>query len=162
MMMNQQLLSHEFSLLLEKLRAYCAYQERCHHELRKKAAQLKMLPHDIDRAIAILIEENFLNEERFAQAWVGGKMRIKRWGKKKLQFELKHKGLSNYILQKALSQYTDTIETDNLNYWFEKKYHTLQHLPHSHAEQKLTNLLMQKGFDYESINTFLKSKFPPV
>ena len=87
---------------LLKLRNYCAYQERCHQEVEVKLAQLGFHGFKADAIMARLIEENFLNEERFAVAFAGGKYRIKNWGKYRIRLALQQKGVSEYSIDKAL------------------------------------------------------------
>jgi len=65
---------------LEKLRRYCAYQDRCHQEVRQKLLSLKMYGDDLEEIITELINEDFLNEERYAQSFARGKFRMKKWG----------------------------------------------------------------------------------
>ena len=71
------------------LENYCAYQERCHKDVKSKLKEMKMIPEAIDNILVHLIEQKYLNEERFAKAFVRGKFRIKKWGKSRLVRELK-------------------------------------------------------------------------
>jgi regulatory protein len=70
-------------VIYNKLRHYCAYQERCHEEVRTKLLSLKIYGSDLEEIINKLIEDDFLNEERFAKAYAGGKFRIKKWGRER-------------------------------------------------------------------------------
>ena len=72
----------------KKIEHYCAYQERCHQEVIQKLRQMKMIPQAIDVIIGKLIQENYLNETRFAQSFARGKFRIKKWGRDKIIREL--------------------------------------------------------------------------
>ena len=74
---------------LQKLKHYCAYQERCHSEVKEKLYSLGVFKKEADNIIAKLIEEGYLDEERFAIAFAGGKFRIKQWGRVKIKYELK-------------------------------------------------------------------------
>ncbi|MDC1230189.1 RecX family transcriptional regulator, partial [bacterium] len=78
----------------KKLENYCAYQERCHKEVRSKLMEMRMIPQVVDTIIVHLITHNFLNEERFAKSFVRGKFRIKKWGKVRLVRELKFRDVS--------------------------------------------------------------------
>mgnify|MGYP001357425862 FL=1 len=73
----------------KKLENYCAYQERCHKDVRKKLKDMKMIPEAIDQIIHHLITQNYLNETRFAQAFARGKFRTKKWGRNRIVRELK-------------------------------------------------------------------------
>jgi len=88
----------------QKAERYCAYQERSHLEVRNKLYSLGLYSGEVDEIMVYLIETDFLNEERFAITWAGGKFRMKQWGKKKLEQGLKQKGVSTYCINKALAQ----------------------------------------------------------
>ena len=72
-----------------KIEQYCAYQERCHEEVVTKLRSMHLTSHEIDQLIVHLIEQNFLNEARFACSFARGKHRIKHWGKIRITTELK-------------------------------------------------------------------------
>src|SRR4249919_2672470 len=95
----------EDSLLvaLQKAKHYCAYQERCHSEVRDKLYSFGLHRNEVEPLLTQLIEENFLNEERFAIAYAGGKFRIKNWGKEKIKYALKQNKVSEYCIHKALA-----------------------------------------------------------
>lgn len=92
---------------LIKGRAYCAYQERCQQEVRTKLYDWGLYPKEVESIIATLIEENFLNEERFAKLYAGGKFRIKKWGKIKIKIELKKRKISEYCIRQAMKEIND-------------------------------------------------------
>lgn len=87
-----------------KLEKYCAYQERCHHDVNKKLREMRMIPEAIDEVIGHLLEHNFLNETRFAQAFARGKFRQKKWGRNRITRELKMRHISAYNLKLALKE----------------------------------------------------------
>ena len=89
---------------LKKLMRYCAYQERCHQEVRNKLLELGARGEELEEIIAELIKENFLNEERFAKAFASGKFRIKKWGRNKIERALENKGISQYCIRKGLKE----------------------------------------------------------
>src|SRR5436190_15104498 len=100
---------------LQKLKHYCAYQERCHSEVKEKLYQLGIWEKNHDEIIAALIQENYLNEERFALAFAGGKFRISQWGREKIKQALKQRQVSDYCIRKALKEvdertYQKTLE----------------------------------------------------
>ncbi len=92
------------SKVIPKARKYCAYQERSQQELRDKLYSWGLHRKEVEEVIVKMIEEGFINEERFAIAFAGGKFRMKRWGKIKIKQALKKKKVSDYCLRKALSQ----------------------------------------------------------
>lgn len=86
------------------LERYCAYQERCHQEVGNKLREMRMIPAAVDEVITHLIAHNFLNETRFAQAFVRGKFRQKQWGKVRITRELKARGIGIYNVKMALKE----------------------------------------------------------
>lgn len=139
-----------------KIRHYCAYQERSHREVRDKLYSFGLYPAQVNALLSELIEEQFLNEERFATAFAGGKHRMKQWGKVKISRELKEKGVSVYCIKKALRTLDETAYLDTLQKLAEKKWATLS----GHKairQQKAIRYLMQKGYEYEHIAPILKN-----
>jgi regulatory protein len=136
---------------LQKLQHFCAYQERCHNEVKSKAFDLGLNASEVNNAIATLIEEDYLNEERFAILFAGGKFRVKQWGKIKIKYELKSKQISPINIKKALSQ----IDEDAYLQALQKLYHSYftklkGTQPIKHLKTK--NYLLQKGFEMNLIN----------
>lgn len=140
---------------LEKLKKWCAYQERSHTDAKRKLYQLRVSALDADAVIAALVEENYLNEERFALAFAGGKFRIKGWGKQKIKMELKKHGVSEYCIKKALK----TLEEED----YEKKLSALINKKLSLAKQSDKRKLyisvytyaVSKGFENNLVKTEL-------
>lgn len=87
-----------------KAQKYCAYQERCQQEMRDKLYEWGLYSNDVENILANLITENFLNEERFAKAFAGGKFRIKKWGKVKIKIELKKRKISDYCIKAGMKE----------------------------------------------------------
>lgn len=133
--------------LLSRMRKYCVYQERCHQEIRTKLKTLKVNPAEIENIIARLIEENFINEERFAIAFAGGKFRTKNWGKEKIIYELKRRNISEYCIKKALNVISAEEYQLVLKKIIEKKIKSK--IFSSHEESKLVYFLIKKGYGVE-------------
>ncbi len=91
-----------------KAQLSCAYQERCQQEMRDKLYEWGLHSNDVENIIANLISDNFLNEERFAKAFAGGKFRIKKWGRVKIKIELKKRKISDYCIKKGMQEIDDT------------------------------------------------------
>ena len=87
-----------------KAEAYCAYQERCQQEVRDQLYEWGLWPEAVENIIAELITGNFLNEERFAKQFAGGKFRIKKWGRVKIKMALKKKKISEYCVRQAMKE----------------------------------------------------------
>lgn len=135
----------------QKLKHYCAYQERCHSEVKEKLYNLGIWKKEHDEIIATLIEENYLNEERFAIAFAGGRFRIKKWGRTKITYELKQKQISDYCIKKALKQIDEEDYLKVLGKLAKEKYASLKNDQHLIRKKKTIDYLQQKGYEYELI-----------
>ena len=92
--MNQKTKGYTVQEATKKIESYCAYQDRCHKEVVSKLKEMGMIPLAVDTIIAQLIEDRFLNEERFAKSFARGKFNIKKWGKNRIVRELKFRNIS--------------------------------------------------------------------
>lgn len=106
---------------LARLRKYCAYQERCHAEVRSKLLDLGVYGSDLEEIIVTLIQDGFLNEERFAKIYAGSKFRIKKWGRNKIRHALRMKKVSTYCIQKGMEEIDEQDYTDTLRMVIRKK-----------------------------------------
>ena len=136
---------------LQKLRHYCGYQERCHSELKEKLYRLDVSKNEHDSIIATLIEEDYLNEERFAIAFAGGKFRVKQWGRVKIKYELKQKQVSEYSIKKAIQQIKENEYRDVLKRLADEKYAALKNEQHLVRKKKTIDYLLQRGFEMELV-----------
>lgn len=136
---------------LQKLRHYCGYQERCHSEVREKLYSLGIFKNEHDAIIATLIEEDYLDEERFAIAFAGGKFRVKQWGKVKIKYELKQKKVSEYSIKKALHQIKEDEYREVLKKLADEKYAALKNEQHLVRKKKTIDYLLQRGFEMELV-----------
>ena len=144
---------------IERIKHYCAYQERSHMEVRRKLIELKIYGLDLENTISMLIDENFLNEERFACAIARGKFRLKNWGRTKIKQTLHQHQVSEYCIKKAMKEIDENEYVDTLNKLAEKKWNELRSEKNKFTKMsKLRNYLLQKGFEYEYINPFLLEK----
>ncbi|MFI5187050.1 MAG: regulatory protein RecX [Chitinophagales bacterium] len=141
---------------LQKLRHYCRYQERCQSEVKNKLFQLGINKGEHDEIITGLIKENFLNEERFAAAFATGRFKMKHWGRKKIQFELKEKRVNNEAIEKGLEQINEEDYMQTLRKLAKEKYASLKHEQYLIRKKKTMDYLMQKGYEAELIKTFLE------
>ncbi len=146
---------------LQKLKQYCAYQERCHREVKEKLYALGVWKRDHDEIIATLIEENYLNEERFAIAYAGGKFRIKGWGRIKIKYELKQKQVSEYCIKKALKQIDESDYIAKLTKLATEKYQSLKGEQYLIRKKKTIDYLVGRGFELDLIN-FVISELSPT
>ncbi|MDO4782876.1 MAG: regulatory protein RecX [Capnocytophaga felis] len=139
-----------------KLEAFCAYQERYHKEVIDKLQKMRMIPIAIDEIVVHLIQNNFLNEERFAKSFARGKFRHKKWGRIRIQRELKHRGLSAYIIQSALKEIDDEEYISVFHALAEKKQTEIKEKNTYKAKRKLADYLLYRGWEsdlvYDKIN----------
>lgn len=141
-----------------KLEAFCAYQERCQFEIQNKLITWKFPEEQRNQLIAHLITHRFLDEERFACAYVSGKFRIKKWGKIKIKQHLKQKQISSYSIQKAMKEidageYYDTIYKLAERKWLERKAD--EDLWNFQA--KVSRYLAAKGYESDLIYEVVQS-----
>lgn len=122
--MKQQKLTPQQAL--QKAKHYCAYQERSHAEVKEKLYGFGLYKKEVDPIISTLIEENYLNEERFAIAFAGGHFRTKQWGRVKIKYQLKLKQVSEYCIKKALKTIDDNDYLQTLEKLFTEKLKTLK------------------------------------
>jgi regulatory protein len=136
---------------LQKLQAYCAYQDRCHQEVRQKLMDMGVYPDWREEIIVALIEENFLNEERFACSYARGKFRMKQWGRQRITRELKQRRISAYCLRKALAEIGEEEYLAVLRELLAKKAATLSGQDAWAQKNKLARYAISKGFEADLV-----------
>ena len=148
-------LKYSFLEAKDKIEAYCAYQERCHYEVNEKLFSWGIDEEDRNALMANLIENNFLNEERFVYTFISGKVNIKKWGKRKIKFGLKAKKIPEPIISKALSDVDDEVYMSNLESLAKKKWKEKTGSFYQ-KKAKVSNYLYQRGYEGELISEVLK------
>jgi regulatory protein len=129
------------------LEHFCAYQERCHKEVEQKLYDLKMIPEAKEQIILHLLQHNFLNEERFSKAFVRGKFTIKKWGRIKIDNELKFRNISSYNIKTALKEINEDDYLTVLQQLAEKKLTLIKETNSFKKKNKLSTYLISKGFE---------------
>ena len=147
--MQRKILTKEQAL--QKLRQYCAYQERSHSEVQQKLYELGIRKQDHDEIISTLIEEDYLNEERFAKAFAGGKFRMKDWGRKKIFYALKEKKVSEYSIKQAMKEIDEEEYLKNLKELTEEKYNALKEEQYLVRKKKTIDYMLQKGYEFDLV-----------
>ena len=141
---------------LSKIKHFCAYQERCHSEVKEKLYGFGLNKNEVDEILSRLIEENYLNEERFATQFAGGKFRIKKWGRVKIKYELRKKQVSDYCIKKALAAIDDKDYVKILQKIFTDKLKTLKGEKNIFIKKrKLQDHILQKGFEPELVHELI-------
>jgi regulatory protein len=144
----------------EKIRRYCAYQERAHQEVRDKLYAFGLYRDDVDEILSELISENFLNEERFARAYAGGKFRMKKWGRIKITEGLSARGVSSNCIRLALTEIDDADYRDTLQKLLEEKQSTLQVNDRFVLRDRLSRYVIQKGYEPDLVWSVLREMLP--
>jgi len=143
----------------KKLEHYCAYQERCHQEVRQKLQDMRMIPEAVDHIIGHLLAHNFLNEERFAKTFVRGKFTIKKWGRYRLTLELKKKDITKHNINLALRQISDHEYIDAFNTLAVKRLVKLTDTNKLKKRKKLADYLLYRGWEshlvYSKVNELI-------
>lgn len=118
-------------------------------EVREKCRELGLRGEELEQAVAHLVEEGFLNEERYAIAFAGGKFRMQQWGKKKISMALKQKQVSDYCIRKAMTAIDGDDYNATLAVLAEKKYRLLCSEEPVRRQYKTLQFLLQRGFEQE-------------
>ena len=140
----------------EKIKHFCSYQERCHQETTAKLYSFGLYPQEVNTLLAMLVEENYLNEERFSIAFAGGKFRINKWGKTKIKIALRQKQVSEYCINKGLSEIKDEDYLSQLNKLASDKLAVLKNEKNIFVRKyKLQQYLLQKGYEPGFINEWI-------
>jgi len=142
----------------QKIRQYCAYQERNHQEVKEKLYGYGLYKDQVEALMAELIGENYLNEERYAIAFAGGKFRVKDWGKVKIKYALKQDKISDYCIKKAFLTISEEDYMRTLEKLFQAKLKEVKNEKNIFIKKKkIQNYLMQKGFEHELIHSLLQA-----
>lgn len=141
-----------------KLKAadFCAYQERSQQEVRDKLYSYGLHKDAVEEVIGELITEDFINEERFALAYAGGKFRIKKWGKRKILEGLKFHRISDYCIKKAFAQIDEEEYFETAKLLLIKKFNSSKATDNYPLNQKMVRFMLQKGYEQGLIWSILR------
>ena len=140
----------------KKIYHYCAYQERSHQEVKNKLYDLELSSSEIEEMISHLITEGYLNEERFAKAFAGGKFRIKNWGRIKIVNALEAKGLTKNCIRIGLQEINDADYRRTIELLILKKLDQTDEGNIYVKREKLATHVIQKGFEPELVWEIVK------
>ncbi len=145
-------------IALEKLQNFCAYKERCHSEVRTKLLKLEVYGDKLEEIMSALIQEDFLNEERYAISYARGKYRINQWGKYKIKMNLKSKRVSDYCIKKGLDNIDQEEYFENLVQLLQKqkRIYSNKALNDYQLKSKLFKFAAGKGYETEIIKQSLE------
>ncbi len=147
--------------LLHKMKLWCDRQERCHSELRTKLYKEGLYGNQVEEFIAMLISENYINESRFAQAYVSGKFRIKRWGRNKITQQLNLKRVSPYCIKEGLKEIDEEEYEKTVSQLIDKKKHDYRSEKNPYLlKNKIAKYVMTRGFEGDLVWNLLNKKIP--
>ena len=149
--MKQLQKSYTLPEAISKMEGYCAYQERCHKDVKNKLREMRMIPSATDHIIAHLITNDFLNEERFAMAFVRGKHNIKKWGRTRITAELKQRNISKFIVRKAMDQIKENDYLKTFDQLSKKRVSQLNEDNLQRKRKKLADYLLYRGWESQLV-----------
>lgn len=150
-MENNKHLSLTTQQALIKAANYCAYQERCHQEVKAKLREWGLHEFEALQIIDQLIEQQYLNEERFAKSFAGGKFRVKQWGRVKIKLELKYRDISEYCIASALREINEEEYLKTLDELLEKKWAEIKENNLLTKRAKVARYAISKGFEQQLV-----------
>lgn len=155
-MKNKSQQNYSIQEIQQKLEYYCAYQERCYKEVENKLFDFYLTANEKEQILIYLIENNFINEERFAKSFVRGKHNYKFWGKNRITNELKFRNISSRIIQEALKEIPETIYLENFHRLAEKHWDSIKERKGQKKNKKFVDFLLRKGYEtsliYDKLN----------
>ena len=143
---------------LQKAAKYCAYQERCQFELRRKLRSWGVSEPDAETIIAELIVQGFLSEQRYANAFVSGKYHLKSWGRGKIILQLRQQGISERCIKEALAAVDFSDYAERLAHTAEKWLRTHADVPSQQRFWKLSAHLYAKGFEADAVQAYIDAQ----
>ena len=159
-MINPKDKSYSSKEVRQKLEHYCAYQDRCHQEVYQKMFSFSLTAHEKEELMVYLIDNHFLNEERFAQSFTRGKHNYKNWGKIRIVNELKARNISSTIIKIALKEINDSLYLETFEELSEKHWNTINESNLMKKRKKFCDFFMRKGWEnsliYEKVRELEK------
>ena len=151
--------SYTLEQALSRIQRYCTYQDRCHIEVERKLTEMRMIPQAKEQIIMSLIEDDYLNEERFALAFVKGKFRIKKWGRIRLKAELKKRKISKYLIKSALEQISEKDYLFTFEELVNRKANSIKADSILLKKKKLADYLIYRGWESSLVNNKVNQLF---
>ena len=148
--------NYTFEEIKHKLEYYCSYQDRCHKEVEQKLNSFTLITALKEKVIVHLIENNFINEERFAKSFARGKHNYKGWGKNRIVNELKFRNISSRIIETALKEIPEATYLENFHALAEKNWEIIKEPKGQKKNKKFVDFLLRKGYETSLIYEKLK------
>ncbi|MBI1306578.1 MAG: RecX family transcriptional regulator [Bacteroidetes bacterium] len=141
----------------KKIQKYCAWQERCHKEVREKLYGFGLATPDVEELITKLIQSGFLNEERFSRSYAGGKFRTKKWGRIRIVRELEMRDISEYCIRKAMEEIDESDYQKTLHNLLNKKSREYNDDDEFSRNGKLARFAISKGYEPNLVWELIKN-----
>jgi regulatory protein len=142
-------------IVLKKLLHYCSYQDRCTQEVRTKLATFDIPSSDKDKIMQVLVDDGFIDDERYASTFVRSKIHLKKWGVNKIRMSLKMKGISDEIIQNALAEIDPEVYREELIKVLKAK--KINESDPYKRKAKLAQYAMQKGYEASLVWDVIRS-----
>jgi regulatory protein len=141
--------------ILARIRHYCAYQERCSYEVDQKLTQWKVSPARIKKIRHVLLEEGFIDEQRYARIFVRSKFHINKWGRLKIRYELKSRAIPEMLISKALEEIGEDDYLNTIRDLVRKKKSEINSGKYLNIREKIITFVTGKGFEFDLITKVL-------
>jgi regulatory protein len=145
----------ESEVIIEKIRQYCAYQERCTQEVERKMQLWKVAEARRQKILVYLKEEGYIDEERYARMFVRGKFHINKWGRVKIRHELRSRAISETLISKAMEEIGEDDYLKTIRELTIRKMSEIKSEKHLNIREKIINFVAGKGFEFDLINKVL-------
>lgn len=142
---------YDIKIATDRLKHYCAIQDRCQLDVIKKMQEWGLLDVTQNHLLELLIQENYVNEERFAKSFCRGKFKINKWGKRKIINELKKKHISKVCIINGLKEINQTKYLEVLDKLYQQKKVTVKEKNHFIKKKKIANYLINKGYESDLV-----------
>ncbi|MBS1950583.1 MAG: Regulatory protein RecX [Cytophagales bacterium] len=156
---NPQIKNFSNQEALSKIYRYCAYQERSHREVKNKLFEYGLYASEVDALLSRLITEGFLNEERFAKAFAGGKFRLMKWGKLKIEKELEMRGLTPRCIARGMTEIDHSDYSKTLRELLVKKSKAVSESNPFQKKNKIARYAISKGYEPELVWEMIREVF---
>lgn len=134
-----------------KMERFCVYQERCHYEVEMKLREMQLIPEAVEKILLHLLENDFVNETRFAKTFARGKFSIKKWGRNRLKNELKKRKISIYNINLALREINDNDYIKTFDELAEKRLKQIIEKNKYKKRKKLADYLLYRGWESDLV-----------
>ncbi len=142
--------------IIRKIRLFCSYQERCSREVEDKLKSWAVQKQYLPSILLQLRREEFLDEKRFAKSFARGKFRLNKWGRQKIEFEMKLRGLSDPDIAEGIREIDDAEYKKVLRELISRKYQEIKEEKNLNVREKIINFAFGKGYEMKLILQLLK------